>query len=135
MIEWSRGMIDGLMDTLTNWLLPMRPDARMIITWGMTILMPIILGVAWYAIASIVNWTIRQATISSLNRSIRTSPAIKEQEQRPARLEAEQLSKATDTIIGTEKMIRRLETVGMLAYVAITLFLGVKMNMMANIVL
>lgn len=135
MIEWSHGMIDRLMDTLTNWLLPMRPDARMIITWGMTILMPIILGVAWYAIASIVNWTIRQATISSLNRSIRTSPVIKEQEQRPARLEAEQLSKATDTIIGTEKMIRRLETVGMLAYVAITLFLGVKMNMMANIVL
>lgn len=128
-------MIDGLMDTLTNWLLSMQPGARAIITWAMIILIPVILGVAWYAIISIVNWSIKYVVTSTLKRSIRTARSIKEQEQKPARLDAEQLSKVMDTIIGTENIIGWLKIVGMLIYVAVILFLGVKINMMANIVL
>lgn len=128
-------MIDGLMDTLTNWLLSMQPGARATITWAMIILIPVILGVAWYAIISIVNWSIKYVVASTLKRSIRTARSIKEQEQKPAQLDAEQLSKVMDTIIGTENIIGWLKIVGMLIYVAVILFLGVKINMMANIVL
>lgn len=128
-------MIDGLMDTLTTWLLTMQPGARVTITWVMIILIPVILGVAWYAIISIVNWSIKYVVTSTLKRSIRTACSRKEQEQKPARLDAEQLSKVMDTIIGTENIIGWLKIFGMLIYVAVILFLGVKINMMANIVL
>lgn len=128
-------MIDGLMDTLTTWLLTMQPGARVTITWVMIILIPVILGVAWYAIISIVNWSIKYVVTSTLKRSIRTACSRKEQEQKPARLDTEQLSKVMDTIIGTENIIGWLKIVGMLIYVAVILFLGVKINMMANIVL
>lgn len=128
-------MIDGLMDTLTKWLLTMPPGVRTITTWGMAILMPVMLGVAWYAIASTVNRSIRHVVTSILERSIRTDYSRKKQEQKPARLNAEQLSKAASTIIGAENIIGWLKIVGMLMYVAVVLFLGVKMNMMASIVL